>query len=94
VLIGPYRLALLRSGCHLLALFCALAASLGTSLAVVHFVLPALFGTLTARLSADAAHFFSQGAITGHQYRSEGAEISAIAVQLDAARHHFHVVFA
>lgn len=86
-----YRLS---SGRHTLAFLCALATSLCAGLAMIVRVLAALFGAFATNSCAELAKRLGEGAVTSHQRRGNGAHIGAIAVELDAARHHLYVFFA
>jgi len=73
----------------------ALLASISALLAMLHM---AVLGALIATGFADFGALLQQvrgvlGA-TGHEAGREGADVGAVAVELNAAGHHFHVLLA
>lgn len=78
--------------CHATALVGATTAGLGASLAMVHLVLGALFGTCLADVSAKRANRRRVLAAASHGGRGKLADGCAVHVQRDAARHHLHVL--
>jgi hypothetical protein len=81
-----------RLRCHLFAFVCALLTGIGALLAMLGIVLAAFLGTCAARLGAHAADFVSELRTGTHEQRRGAAEHRAVAVQLDAAHHAFHVI--
>jgi|TARA_R110002095_G_scaffold209222_4_gene195604 hypothetical protein len=71
-----------------------LATGFGAGLAVVHLVLATFFSTVATGLRTDAANLLGELAVTGHERGGECTQVGAVSVKLDAAGHHFHVVFA
>jgi len=55
-------------------------------------MLPAFLCAGIADLSADCADPSRELTSTGHQPYGQRTEVGAIAVELDATRHHFHVL--
>lgn len=59
---------------------------------MIGLMFAAFFGTGPAQLGAVFADVCSLVRASGHQCRREAAEIGAITIQRDAARHHFYIV--
>ena len=57
-------------------------------------VLRAFVAARLADLCADAANTFREVRAACHQARGRGADGGAGAIQLDAARHHLHILLA
>ena len=87
---SKYNLLLLHP---LLAGVSALAAGIGAFLAMVVLVLAAFFFAKAANLDALLHHMLGVGRITCYKAGCQGADIGAVAVEHDAAHHHFYIVF-
>ncbi|WP_435531621.1 hypothetical protein [Ramlibacter aurantiacus] len=83
---------LLRHGGHLPALVGAPPASLCTGLAVIHAVLGALISADLANLGTGTAHSLRVFARATHHGSGELANLRAVDVKRDAARHHPHIL--
>ena len=72
----------------------AATAGRGALLAVRHVgaVLLALGGADTADFGTLAHHVHGMFRAAGHEAGREGADVGAVAVEADAADHHFHVL--
>ncbi len=77
----------------LLADFFAAAAGVGALLAVVHLVFGAFFLAEAADVGAVAQQALGAFRAAGHEAGRQGADVGAVAVKLNAAGHHLHVVF-
>ena len=75
------------------ARFGARAAGGGAGLAVVVLMLPALVGAEGADFGALAQQVLAVLGAARQQAGGQGANVGAVAVEGDAAGHHFHVVF-
>jgi hypothetical protein len=84
------RAALRRS--HAAALFGAAAARLRTAPTMLHLVARAFVCARVADVSADLAYEGGELAAARHVRRREPAELSAIDIKRDAARHFLHVL--
>ncbi len=87
------------SDTHFAACFGACLAGFSTTGAMLIVVLAALLGTLVTYLRTKGAKAVSDvipdlAIGTGHEGSGHAAQVSAIAVQLDAIGHHLHVRFA
>ena len=87
------------SDTHFAACFGACLAGFSTTGAMLIVVLAALLGALVTYLRTKGAKAVSDvipdlAIGTGHEGSGHAAQVSAIAVQLDAIGHHLHVRFA
>jgi hypothetical protein len=78
---------------HPSAFFRTAMAHLRTFLAMLCFVLCTLVATRLANVSAKATHLHGSFTAHAHELRSRIANGGALHVQLDAACHHFHILF-
>jgi len=81
-----------ESGRHLSAFFRAFAARLRASLAMLGIVFGAFLSARIAHVGTDRAKPGRKLTSAGHQAYRQCTQIGAIAVQLDTARHHLHVL--
>ena len=86
------------SNAHFAACFRACLAGFSATGAMLVVMLATLFGALLTDFGAECAEAVSDAVAdlaisTRHEGGGHAAEISAIAVQLDAIGHHFHVRF-
>lgn len=79
--------------CHFHTFLGASFARLGTALAMIGFVLPALLAARAADLAADTADFLREFRSAGHETSGHPANDRALVIQIDTARHHLDVVF-
>ncbi len=84
------------SDTHFAACFGACLAGFSTTGAMLIVVLAALLGALIADLGAQGTEFMGDAVTdlaigTRHEGCRHSAEVSAVAVQLDAIGHHFHI---
>lgn len=68
-------------------------ASLRTFLTVSGFVFRAFVAACLANLRAKLANRFGEFAAASHVSRCHAANLCAIHIERDAARHHFYIVF-
>ncbi len=61
---------------------------------MICFMLFALFATGAADLSTDSANFLGILTVSGHEVSGQLADIRAVKIELDAASHHLHIIFA
>ena len=78
--------------CHFAAFLCALTACSRAILTVLCLVLRAFVAARLADFCADAANTFREVRAACHQAHGRGAERRAGEIQLDAARHHLHIL--
>jgi hypothetical protein len=81
------------NGSHMYAFLSALPACFRALLAMLIFVLTALFRTLLADLSTCAAKFFCPATAQAHQLRRGVTDGSTLHIQLYTFCHHFHILF-
>jgi hypothetical protein len=77
---------------HLLTLDSAMLARIGTALAVFDLMLPAFLFAFAANVGTNAADIFRELRAGGHHCGRGEADLRAITIQGDAARHHFDIV--
>ena len=74
--------------------FFAAAAGVGALLAMLHVrVLGALVAAGFADVGAQAQQMLGMVRAAGHEAGRQGADIGAVTVELDAAHHHFNIIF-
>jgi hypothetical protein len=78
---------------HFLALFGATLALPGARLTVLVVVLAAFLGARMTSFRANRANIRGERRIRRHQQRRRSADDRAIAIQLDATRHHANIFF-
>jgi hypothetical protein len=76
----------------LLAFFNAAVTHFRAAPAMVVLVIAAFLGTGMARIGADAAKLGGKGRVRAQEHRGRAAKHRTIAVQLDAAHQHLHVL--
>jgi hypothetical protein len=84
--------ACLRARCHAAAFRCATAACVRAFLAMSHLMLGAFFAAGFAHICANIANRGSEFASARHIAGGHAADLSAVHIELDAARHHFYIV--
>jgi hypothetical protein len=85
--------ARLRTRRHATALFGATAARLCALLAVPHLMLFAFFAAGIAHVGTDIAECGGELASARHVAGRHAADLRTVHIELDAARHHFYVIF-
>lgn len=90
---GVYPLSPKRLRGHALALLGTPPARVGARLAMVHFVLGALFGTQPANLRAERTGLLCGLGAPRHVAGSQPTSCSTVHVQCNAPGHHLHVWF-
>jgi hypothetical protein len=80
-----------RAGTHPQALFCALAASVGTLLAMALLMARAFFRTLFANFGAVLTDQVDEFALAPHEIHRQATDGSAIPIQRYATRHGFRM---
>jgi hypothetical protein len=78
---------------HFLAFVGTALTRIGATLAVVDLVFTALFAASAADFRAKAADVLREFRSASHETCGDAADDRALMVQVDAARHHFDVVF-
>lgn len=78
---------------HRFAFFCTAIASFCAALAVIHIVFTTFVATCAENFRAQPAEPFREVGITWHELGCQKADICAIAIEADAAFHHFDVFF-
>jgi hypothetical protein len=73
--------------------FGATLALVGATLAVIHFVLAAFFGAQAAGFFAYRQKRLEQFGVAQPEPHGLGTKLGAVAVELDAAGHHRHIIF-
>jgi hypothetical protein len=81
------------SGHHLAAFLRALVAGFSALLAMLHFVFGAFVAARLTNVRAQSAEFPGEPRPARHESHGETADVSAVAIQFDAAHHHFDVLF-
>lgn len=90
----PERTILFILRSHFTTFFSAAAAGFGALLAMLHVRVFATFRTAGfAHVGTKPAHFFCLAAAEAHKLRGSITDCGTFHVKLNAARHHFHVVF-
>jgi len=91
---GPGARPMSGGRAHLPACRGAVATGLRATLAVVHLVLTAFLGAGRADVGAQGAELGRELTAARHEARRQAADLGAVDVRRNAARHHLDIVFA